>query len=241
LTLSLLGISLYCACTTFRPSGQPEPPTDAKWSDGDSSLASLDSSAPDATNDAPPLAETAEADVGRIDALVRQINFNGPEYNGGPLGAYAGLWEADVGHCGQAGPASVPSIQATGSDPLFLGELFGAPLQCEVRGPADQPWPIGAYEVTLYFAETYFGAGCMGGGGLGSRIFSVDTEGIRQATDLDVFKEGGGCLASTATAKGAHPIQRTFQVMVVDGSVSLKLTPSADNATLTAIRIAGPR
>ncbi len=55
----------------------------------------------------------------------------------------------------------------------------------------DIPVPDGEYIVNLYFAELWFGATGGGSGGVGSRVFDVNIEGVLAEDNLDVFAEVG--------------------------------------------------
>ena len=50
----------------------------------------------------------------------------------------------------------------------------------------------GKYTLTLRFAETWFGQGRPGGGGIGARIFDVYCNGRVLLKDFDVMREAGG-------------------------------------------------
>ena len=66
------------------------------------------------------------------------------------------------------------------------------------------PLPNGDYEVEMYFAEPWLGAGSgVKADNEGQRLFSVDINGQRVITDLDLWAEAGfaGALKRTATAK----------------------------------------
>ncbi|MCH7708758.1 MAG: hypothetical protein IH884_09710 [Myxococcales bacterium] len=48
-------------------------------------------------------------------------------------------------------------MDGTSDDALFQGEVWGNPVVCAAGGGTLDP---GEYEVSLYFAEIYFGPGC---------------------------------------------------------------------------------
>ena len=54
------------------------------------------------------------------------------------------------------------------------------------------PLKRGTYELHLHFAETFYGPENIGGGGEGSRIFSVTANGRPLLSDLDVIGDSGG-------------------------------------------------
>ncbi|MEX0275483.1 MAG: malectin domain-containing carbohydrate-binding protein, partial [Flavobacteriaceae bacterium] len=73
------------------------------------------------------------------------------------------------------------------------------------------PVPNGDYNVTLYFAEIYWGATGGGPGGIGRRIFDVTMEGVLIMDDYDITADVG---AETA-------VQKVFPVTVSDGVLDL--------------------
>jgi Malectin domain len=56
----------------------------------------------------------------------------------------------------------------------------------------DIPLKPGTYELRLHFAETYYGPEEMGGGGEGSRVMNITTNGEPLLNDLDVVLDAGG-------------------------------------------------
>jgi malectin (di-glucose binding ER protein) len=86
----------------------------------------------------------------------------------------------------------------------------------------------GKYGITLYFAETYFGA--LGPGGVGSRLFDVYCNGEALLRNFDVFKEAGG--ANRALQKTFHGLRANAQ-----GKLVLTFVPVKNYACLNAIEI----
>ena len=82
--------------------------------------------------------------------------------------------------------------------------------------------PNGTYTVKLHFAEIYSGTFENG-----ARVFSVDMEGSRVLTNLDIHSDVG---ANAALVK-------TFQVTVTDGTLNLATVPNVENPKLAAIEI----
>jgi hypothetical protein len=86
----------------------------------------------------------------------------------------------------------------------------------------------GTFDVTLHFAENYFGY--RSGGGIGSRRFNVDIEGVRRLTDYDIFAAAGGAMRA---------VKRTLRVTVADGILNLYFSRgSASNPSVSAIEVA---
>jgi hypothetical protein len=164
---------------------------------------------------------------------VLRWNIGGPAYAGSAT--LPGPWAAGgsgVGPCMGSPFSTTDPIRNTTDDVLFQTELFGAPLACTVPGLA-----AGRYRVRLLFAEIYFGAGCAGGGGTGSRVFDIRLEGTTVLAGLDVHAVAG-CAAGTVTT--ASPIARTFEVEVDDGALDISLQPTANNGKLSALEVTGP-
>ncbi|HEX8531580.1 MAG TPA: ELWxxDGT repeat protein, partial [Cytophagales bacterium] len=89
------------------------------------------------------------------------------------------------------------------------------------------PAPKGRYRVTLHFAELYWGN--TKAGGVGSRKFNVDLEGVRTLTNYDIFAKAGGALRA---------IRETFTVDVADGTLNLAfLKGAADVPKVSAIEV----
>ena len=160
------------------------------------------------------------------------INVNGSAHVGTD---FPGSWQADPGAGGVCGPNTYTNgnpIDGTSDDALFQGEVWGNPVVCAAGGGTLDP---GEYEVSLYFAEIYFGPGCPGGGGTGSRVFDIVLEGQTVLQDFDIFA-GNGCAASTTQSSGS-PTVRTFMVDILDGTLDIGLPASANNGKISAIEI----
>ncbi|WP_049903141.1 malectin domain-containing carbohydrate-binding protein [Halococcus agarilyticus] len=130
------------------------------------------------------------------------------------------VYRADTGFSGGAsGVKEGESIDGTTDDPLYRSERKG-------DFEYDVSLPDGEYEVTFKFAEIYWG-GDGNGGGTGSRVFDVTAEGSQVIDALDVYRRAGHDTA----------LDLTRTVTVTDGRLDLGFTPSADKATLGAIRV----
>ena len=162
-----------------------------------------------------------------------RINLNGAALSGVD---HPGLWAADPGVGGVCGPnefTNPVAINGTVDDGLFQGEVWGNPLTCAVGAGA---LPPGEYDVRLYFAEIYYGPGCLSPtGGVGSRVFDVVLEGQTVLSSFDIFAEGG-CAASTSDPTSA-PVVKTFTLPILDGTLDISMPALADNGNLTAIEI----
>lgn len=155
-----------------------------------------------------------------------RVNVNGPQH--GMFAADAGLG----GVCSMLAYHTDAPINGTTDDPLFQGEMFGAPATCAVGGGN---LPPGQYHVNLYFAEIYFGPTCPGGGlGVGARVFDIELEGKTVASNVDIFSEAG-CAASLDGS--GHPVIKRFLTTISDGTLDIRLPPHVNNGKISAIEI----
>ncbi len=85
----------------------------------------------------------------------------------------------------------------------------------------------GTFNVTLHFAETYFGSRVTGGAG--SRKFNVYLENVKRLSELDVFTRAGGAMRA---------LKITLPVTVSDGVLNLFFAKgTADNPLVSAIEV----
>lgn len=92
------------------------------------------------------------------------------------------------------------------------------------------PVAEGRYAVTLWFSETWFGPGQPGGGGAGSRLFDVYSNGIALLRNFDQFRAAGGA---------QRAIGRTFHGIVpnAQGKIVLSFVPVVNYACVNAIEV----
>ncbi|MBD0255872.1 MAG: hypothetical protein ICV83_09145 [Cytophagales bacterium] len=138
---------------------------------------------------------------------------------------------------------STIDARSFGADTYFSGGSVSAATTLGIVGTADDylyqtgrhgasfaynfPTGNGSYDVVLHFAETYYGNTAPGG--VGSRKFHVDMEGVRRLTNYDVFARAGGALKVA---------QETFRVNVSDGTLNVTfLKGAADNPAVKAIEV----
>lgn len=86
------------------------------------------------------------------------------------------------------------------------------------------PVPNGKYQVSLYFAELPNAGGYSEAG---KRVFSVDIEGARKLTDLDMYAE--------AQANG---FQKKFDIEMTDGMIDIDFIANIGNPQINGIEIA---
>ncbi|MBD0256964.1 MAG: T9SS type A sorting domain-containing protein [Cytophagales bacterium] len=112
-------------------------------------------------------------------------------------------------------------IDNTDDDALYVNGRVGTSFSYAL------PSGNGTFDVTLHFAETYWGN--QAAGGVGSRRFHVDLEGVRRLTNYDIFAKAGGALRATT---------ETFRVTVTDGILNLLFARgSADLPLVSAIEV----
>jgi hypothetical protein len=112
-------------------------------------------------------------------------------------------------------------VAGTGDDYLYQTGRHGDSFSY------DLPIQNGDYDVVLHFCETYWGN--LAPGGVGSRRFKVDIEGVRKLTEYDIFQKAGGAMRVK---------QETFRVSVIDGTLNIAfLKGSSDLASIKAIEV----
>ena len=90
--------------------------------------------------------------------------------------------------------------------------------------------PPGRYSVTVKFAESWFGPGKPGGGGVNNRVFDVFCNGVALLRNFDVFKEAGG--ADRALDKTFRGLRSSAQ-----GKLVLSFVPLRNYASVNAIEV----
>ncbi len=106
---------------------------------------------------------------------------------------------------------------------LYTGERFGNLVYTI-------PVAAGRYDITLHFAERWFGPGNRGGGGVGNRRFDIICNGTTLARNFDVLKEAG------APNKSVVKVFRNLEPNP-QGKLVLSLEPSVNYALVNAIEV----
>jgi len=163
--------------------------------------------------------EVRKSQVCTPQTLVR-INAGGPDFTT----ATQKLFVADQYYAGIDRTSSIASgdILNTTNDVLYRSGRSASSFSYNIPVVNDQ------VNVTLHFAEIYFGAPGKKGGA-GSRQFNVNIEGSRKLTNYDIFTEAGGALRA---------VQLTIPVTVSDGVLNIDfLTGAADIPRVSAIEV----
>jgi hypothetical protein len=112
---------------------------------------------------------------------------------------------------------------ATPDPDLFGGERWG---HFDYAIPVDTR---GAYSLTLYFTERYFGPQSPGSGGTGSRVMNVMCNGVMLLHDFDIFKEVGGYRVLSKTFRHLKPSPQ--------GKLNIVFEPVVNYAVVSAIEV----
>lgn len=132
------------------------------------------------------------------------------------------FWGADRCFIGGRPVRHVVPLQVTTDPELYTNSRWG---RFSYSIPVA---PDSRYQVTLKFAETFYGLG--GQGGVGSRMFDVYCNGVALLRNLDIYKEAGG---------GNRPLDKVFRGVTpnAQGRLVLWFAPVVDYATVSAIEV----
>ncbi len=133
-------------------------------------------------------------------------------------------WEPDkVGLSGML--IARPEANVVGADPeLYRGERYG---NLAYSIPVAEG---GRYGLNLYFAENWFGKGMPGGGGIGSRIFDIQVNGMAVRRNFDIYKESGGQGRSMVVS--LHGVEPNPQGMIL-----INMPPARNYSCINAIEV----
>ncbi len=133
------------------------------------------------------------------------------------------VWLADPFSKGGRLVLRTDPVSGTDDPELYRSERFG-------NFTYTIPVAQGTYGITLRFAETWFGPGKPGGGGIGSRTFDVLCNGTALARRLDIYKEAGG--SDRALDKSFHGLEPTPQ-----GKLIISFVPMTNYACINALEL----
>ena len=143
------------------------------------------------------------------------INVGGGSY----VDSIGRTWSADNSFTGGSTYAAAIAIANTTDDTLYHSERYGS-FSYAIPVPA-----AGCYQVSLHFAEIWFGV--FGGGGDGSRVFSLDLEGSTLISSYDIHAAAGPAAADI----------QSVNVDVTDGVLNIDTVPIVENPKLSAIEM----
>ena len=147
---------------------------------------------------------------------------------GSAAGAYTDrlgrLWLADRFYTG--------GVARSDPNHAILGTREPKIYECRRQGTFryDIPLTPGTYELSLHFAETYYGERNLAGGGETSRIFRVLANGRPLLSDFDVVSDAGPSRADIRVFKDVAPAS--------DGKLHLEFVPQVNDPFVNAIEIA---
>jgi hypothetical protein len=129
---------------------------------------------------------------------------------------YGKSFAAD-GYVSGGWPTSFASgeVENTNVDTLFLDARQGRMIRY------DFPTGKGDFRVLLHFNELYYGNQVPGG--IGSRKFKVNIEGVRKLTEYDIFATAGGAMKAVTEGFTTHVADSVLTVQLVKGSAGLAL------------------
>jgi len=142
--------------------------------------------------------------------------------NGNYTDSEGNLWSIDKYFAGGRQTSDGVAVAGTKDPELFAWQRYG-------HFSYHFPVPAGKYRIRLLFAETFFGPGNRGKGGVGSRIFNVYCGGSALIRQLDIFKEAG---EGRALEKVFHNISPSPQ-----GRIDLTFEPVVQYPMVQAIEI----
>ena len=133
------------------------------------------------------------------------------------------VWGADRYFRHGSTVARSEPVSNTPDPEIFAAERFG-------NFTYAIPAADGRYTVTLRFAETWFGFGKPGGGGVGSRVFDVYSNGIALLRNFDIFRAASGA---------QRAIEKTFRGVTpnAQGKIELSFVPVVNYACVNAIEV----
>ncbi|WP_276166298.1 malectin domain-containing carbohydrate-binding protein [Zobellia alginiliquefaciens] len=157
-------------------------------------------------------------------STITRINSGGTNF------IYDGVsWASDQYSNGGSVLTNSIEIANTENDALYQTERY------RTQGDLTYEIPVanGEHSVNLHFAEIYYGVpGDGSAGGVGSRVFNIDIEGQKQIENYDIVVAAGG--SATAVIEAFNGIN------VLDGSLTITLTPVTEFPKISGIEIIEP-
>ncbi len=132
------------------------------------------------------------------------------------------LWQSDRYFVGGRNTSDGKTVSGVADPDLFSAVRYG---HFSYRIPVAP----GRYTLRLYFAETFFGPGNRGQGGIGSRLFNVYCAGAEILRNFDIFGEAGENREIVKTFRGITPNPA--------GRVDVTFEPVTNYAVLNALEL----
>jgi hypothetical protein len=161
--------------------------------------------------------------------LPLYLNAGGPEVESGGV-----TWLSDEPYLTTPGLTTAANIAIAGTDDdvIYQTERFAS--TAGTLGGLTYVIPVaeaGTYEVTLHFAEIFFGQPGNPDATLGQRVFDIGIQNALVFGEFDIFAATGGQIATAVT--------ETFTVEVLAGAeaIQIELANVEDRAKVSAIEI----
>jgi hypothetical protein len=133
-------------------------------------------------------------------------------------------WEGDSYFIGGQPITWVTPVKNTPDPEVYRNERWGRFSYAIPVAPDTH------YNLTLKFAESYFGPSTRVGGGFGSRVFNVYCNGVSLLEDFDPFAAAGG--ENRAVDRVFHGVKPTAQAQIL-----LSFLPAGNYASVRAIEL----
>lgn len=143
--------------------------------------------------------------------FTKRINLGGPQVTTG-----GNTWEADNGCDGSSYTVS-DAISGTTDDALYQDEQWGSTLDANNLGVLTCTWsslPNGLYNVTMKFAEIYFGVAPGVSGGAGIRVFDIYINGTLVKANYDTSATKSSLTADDLVFQNVNVTNGTIQVFM---------------------------
>jgi hypothetical protein len=161
------------------------------------------------------------------DGDVLRVNAGGPAVEHGGV-----TWVADTQYVQSQGAAFTNAIPIAGTTNATIYQTernTGGNAQGNVITYA-VPLDNGTYEVTLHFAEIYFGAPTNPAANAGQRVFNVELQNQTVLSNYDIFVAANNAAATAVT--------ETFTVEVTNGVLNIRISNVTDRGKISAFEIA---
>jgi len=132
------------------------------------------------------------------------------------------LWEPDSYFSSGRLAEDKVSVAGTAEPGLYAGERYG---DFSYALPVD----TGAYTMTLYFSEKYWGVSAAQNHAAGKRVFDIFCNGVALARGIDIAREAGPGRAMVKVFRGLHPNAQ--------GKLIVSFVPDVNYASVDAMEV----